>query len=136
MNVDWEGLLPIKETVIVVEDDPTLRSLMKGVLTEVGVQTLAFDTADDALIALQQSHESCSLVIVDQGLPGRIQGTEFIKMVHSRWPSIAAVLTSGYSINPLDVPICAIYLQKPWSLDELMTSVADALQLGKLLSNR
>lgn len=136
MNVDWEGMLPIEGVVIVVEDDPTLRSLMTSILDEIGAETLAFDTADDALTFLLQVQEPCPLVVVDQGLPGQIQGIEFIELIQSRWPATAAILTSGYSINPLDLPTSAIYLQKPWSLDELVTSVAAALQPGKPLYKR
>ncbi|KJH88158.1 response regulator [Pseudomonas fluorescens] len=136
MNVDWEGMLPIEGAVIIVEDDPTLRSLMTSILVEVGAETLAFDTADDALTFLLQSHERCPLVIADQGLPGQIQGIEFIEMIQSRWPTTAAILTSGYLINPLDLPASAIYLHKPWSLDELVTSVAAALQPGNPLYKR
>ena len=49
MNVNWEGLLPISGIVLVIEDDPTLRILMTDILTEIGAQSLAFETADDAL---------------------------------------------------------------------------------------
>ena len=36
-----------------IEDDPTLRSLMVDILKEVGAKTLAFVTADDALTHLE-----------------------------------------------------------------------------------
>ncbi|MGL6246193.1 response regulator [Pseudomonas sp.] len=130
MNVNWEGLLPIEGDVIVVEDDPTLRSLMTDILAEIGANTLAFETADDALTHLLQNQGSCPLVIVDQGLPGQIQGIEFIELIQSRWPSIASILTSGYLINPTDLPAATLYLHKPWSLNDLVLSVATVMQPG------
>lgn len=130
MDVNWEGLLPIPGEIIVVEDDPTLRSLMADIVEEIGGTVLAFDTADDALTYLLQAHEQCRLVIVDHGVPGQIQGTEFIEMVRGRWPAIAAILTSGFLIDPASVPASTIYLHKPWSLDDLVIAVASLLQPG------
>lgn len=128
MNVNWEGMLPIAGQVIVVEDDPTLQALMVDILEEIGAKALAFGTADDALTYLLQTFEQCSLVIVDQGLPGQIQGTEFIELVKSKWPSVAAILVSGYQIEPATVPATTIYLHKPWPLDDMVIAVASLLQ--------
>jgi len=49
VNVNWKGLLPIHGEIIVIEDDPTLRSLMEDIVAEIGAKVVAFDTADDAL---------------------------------------------------------------------------------------
>lgn len=130
MNVDWAGLLPIQGEIIVVEDDPTLRELMIKIIEEIGAKTLAFETADDALIYLLQSQSECCLVIADQAVPGQIQGTDFIEMVKGKWPSIAAILTSGYLIDPATIPASTIYLHKPWSLDDLIGAIASLLQPG------
>lgn len=130
MNINWEGVLPIQGEIVVVEDDPTLGLLMKDILAEIGATSLVFETADDALTYLLQAHDQCVLVIADQGLPGQVQGAEFIEMVTGKWPSIAAILTSGYHLDSTTVPSSAIYLLKPWSLDELVVAVAALLQPG------
>lgn len=123
--------MAIEGTVIVIEDDPTLRALMSDILGELGAKTLAFVTADDALTHLLENHGQCPLVIVDQSLPGQIQGSEFIELIKGKWPAIASILTSGYLIDPTQVPVSTIYLHKPWSLDDLVTSVATVLQPGQ-----
>lgn len=51
-------------------------------------------------------------------------------MVASRWPSISAILTSGYLIDPEAVPTSSIYLHKPWSLDDFVIAMATLLQPG------
>lgn len=130
MNVNWEGIQPIESDIVVVEDDPTLRSLMVDIVAEIGAKAIAFDTADDALIFLLQAHENCCLVIADHGVPGQIQGIEFIEIVTNRWPSIAAILSSGYLIDPQMVPASTIYLHKPWTLDDLVIAVVSLLQPG------
>ena len=128
MNVNWEGILPIQGEIIVIEDDPTLRSLMVDIVTEIGAKAVAFDTADGALTYLLEAHDQCRLVIADHGVPGQVQGTEFIEMVRGRWPFIAAILTSGYLIDPSTVPTSTVYLHKPWSLADLVIAVASLLQ--------
>ena len=128
MNVNWEGLLPILGEIIVIEDDPTLRSLMVDIVAEIGAKAVAFETADDALTYLLEAHDQCRLVIADHGVPGQIQGIEFIEMVRGKWPYIAAILTSGYLIDPASVPPSTVYLHKPWSLDDLIITVASLLQ--------
>jgi len=120
----------------VVEGDPTIRAFMMDVLSDLGLPLLGFENADDAFIHLSETQEECPLVIADQGLPGQLQGTEFIEKVKSHWPSIAAILTSGYDEGFQTVLPPAIYLRKPWSLDELVSTVATLLQPGTPIHKR
>ena len=131
-EVEREKLPPVTGLVIVIEDDPTLRILMGDILTEIGLHSVDFETADDALVYLLSMPEGCPLVIADHGLPGQLQGAEFIEMVKAKWPSTSAILTSGYALEPSDVPSSATYLAKPWSMNDLVTAVANLLQLGRL----
>ncbi|MEB2622106.1 response regulator [Pseudomonas sp. YuFO8] len=133
MNVEWEKLSPVTGWTIVVEDDPTLRMLMVDILSEIGLRSLDFETADDALVYLLSMPEGCPLVIADHGLPGQIQGAEFIEMVKAKWPSTATILTSGYALDPSIVPSSTTYLDKPWSLNDLVMAVANLLQPGRPL---
>ncbi|QQD25924.1 response regulator [Pseudomonas simiae] len=130
MNVNWEELLPIRGEIIVVEDDPSLLMIMVDIVSEIGATVRQFDSADDALTYLLQNHEKCRMVIADHVVPGQIQGTEFVEMVKGRWPSVEAILTSGYALDLSTLPPGIIYLHKPWSLDELVISVATLLQPG------
>jgi DNA-binding NtrC family response regulator len=130
LNVGWNHLLPVSGRIIVIEDDPTLCALMTDILSEIGIESCAFGSADDALTYLLEAHGHCPLVIVDQGLPGQIQGAEFIAMVKGKWPSVASILTSGYAIEEAMVPPSTIYLHKPWALDDLVLAVATLLQPG------
>ncbi|WP_350647205.1 response regulator [Pseudomonas sp. HY13-MNA-CIBAN-0226] len=128
MNVNWDGILPVQGEIIVVEDDPTLRSLMIDIVAELGAKSVAFETADDALTYLLQAHDQCRLVIADHRVPGQVKGIEFIEMVRGKWPSIEAILTSRYQIEPEKIPAGTSYLHKPWSLDDLVIAVASLLQ--------
>ena len=130
MYLEWGKLSPVTGRVIVVEDDPTLRILMVDIMTEIGLHSVDFETADDALIYLLSMPEGCPLVISDHGLPGQLQGAEFIEMVKAKWPSTATILTSGYALDPSIVLSPTTYLNKPWSLNDLVMAVANLLQPG------
>ena len=132
----WEKLSPLTGWVIVVEDDPSLRMLIEEVLTEMGLHSQEFSTADEAMKYMSESHGGYPLVIADHGLPGQIQGAEFIEMMKLKWPSTATILTSGYDLNSSMVPAGTTYLHKPWSIDDLMMTVATLLKPGSPLAGR
>lgn len=127
---NWEGILPLKGDVIVVEDDDLLRSVITEVLIDIGSTFYAFSTADDALMHMLSAKTGCALVVADHGVPGQIKGTEFVNLVCQKWPGTAAILTSGYELDASSVPAGTIYLQKPWSIDMLVLAVAELLQPG------
>ena len=107
--------------------------LMVEILVEIGLDSLAFETADDALIYLLSRPNDCPLVIADHGLPGQLQGAEFVALVKTKWPSIATILTSGYALDASTVPTSTTYLRKPWSMEDLVMAVANQLQPGRPL---
>jgi DNA-binding NtrC family response regulator len=130
MHEEWEKLPPIEGLVIVVEDDPLLRLLTVEILSEMGMRCVDFSTADDALTHVLGMSDSCPLVIADQGLPGELQGADFIELINEKWPTTATILTSGYALDPSMVPSSTIYLDKPWSMNDLMMAVAKLLRPG------
>jgi DNA-binding NtrC family response regulator len=128
MDTKWGKHPQLSGSAIVVEDYAPLRVLLVETLEEMGLQSLSFETTDAALIFLQQTHGGCSLVIVNQGLPGRLQGAAFIDMVKAKWPATSAILTSGVELEAAAVPSSTIYLQKPWSIDAFVHAVESCLQ--------
>ena len=127
---EWGKLLPVTGWAVVVEHDPTLRMLMVEILTEIGLPSLDFETADDALNYLLSMPEGCPLVIADHDLPGHLKGIGLIKKVKARWPSTATILTSGYGLDASIVPYSTLYLEKPLFMDDLVVAVANLLQPG------
>lgn len=121
-GLSLEGL-----TVILVEDDATLRQLTADIVAELGGECLAFETADDALIRLLETHGDCSLIIADHGVPGDIKGAEFLTMVNGKWPAVPTILTTGYRLEVGHNRKPSEYLFKPWSLDELIEAMSLAL---------
>lgn len=129
MDVNFQ-LQPIDGHIVVVEDDPLLRDLMREILTDVGAQCVAFGTGDDALIHLLESGTKCALIIADHGLPGQVQGAELAALAQGKWPEIQAIITSGWTDKFIGLPANMAFLSKPWSVEQLVTTVAELLQPG------
>lgn len=127
MLIENNGLSLDGQVIVLVEDDVALRHLAADIITELGGDCLAFESADDALIALLESHGRCSLIIADHGLPGQIKGAEFLTLVNGKWPAIPTILTSGYQLEVAHHRKPSEFLFKPWSLNELIDAMSLAL---------
>lgn len=107
------------KSVVVVEDDSLLRSLMVEAIRDLGFEVSEFSNADDALIHIIKASGVTDLVVADLTVPGQLDGMELAEMLGDRYPSIPFILTTGY----IDVgrSLCARvnFLAKPWSIVEL-----------------
>ena len=126
VSVNWEERIPTRH-VVVIEDSQVVQMLLKETLAELGFTSTAFDNSVAALTYLLHIQGNCTLIIADQGLPGRIQGIEFIHMAKKRWPSIPSILTSGHLEENQVVPPSTTYLRKPYTLEQLESTVANVL---------
>lgn len=127
MNADGKEARPALGRVIVIEDEPVVRMLLEEFLAELGYTSAGFDNAIQAMSYLVKIEGDCAFIIADHGLPGGMQGTEFIRMTNERWPSIPSILSSGYFVDEQLIPPSAIYLHKPYTLDQLEVIIAIAL---------
>jgi PAS domain S-box-containing protein len=82
------------ETVLAVEDNPSLRRVVVRQLTEIGYRVIAAQSAPEALDLLEE--EPVDVLFTDVVLPGGVSGYELAAQVSSRWPHTKLVLTSGF----------------------------------------
>lgn len=80
ISAESQGPLPISGDIVVVEDDDILRPIMLDILSGMLANTVAFGTADDALMHVLENRGSCSVLIADHGVPGQLNGTELATM--------------------------------------------------------
>ena len=110
-------------TVLVVEDDETLRSLTVDAISLLGVVVVDCQSADDALPVLEGSC-SIALVMTDICMPGTMDGMQFAQLIWLRWPLLPVILTSGNRFMPDGLmPSHSAFLRKPWTLDALHQAV-------------
>jgi CheY-like chemotaxis protein len=109
-------------TILVVDDDPTIRTLITRVLTRVGYRV---QEAEDGLSALDQiAVARPGLVLTDLMMPG-MKGDALIIQVMQDPDPIPCILRSAYhtDVTLLTVP----FLAKPFDIADLEQLVAAAL---------
>jgi PAS domain S-box-containing protein len=113
------------ETILVVEDDATVRSIISDVLKDLGYNVL---TASDARLAipLLQSKERIDLLISDVILP-HVNGRKLAEMARASRPALKVLFVSGYSENAIVrgdlIEADMDMLTKPFALDTLGAKV-------------
>ncbi len=117
------------ETVLVVEDEDSLRQLMCEFLGQSGYTVLQAGDATAAL-AIAGKHSEIRLLVTDVVLPGR-SGRELAEELQKERPDIKVVYVSGYTDDAMlrhgiDDPGVA-FLQKPFSRDALLRKVRATL---------
>jgi len=92
-----------KETVLLVEDEQSVRSLMASVLTQYGYQVLPASDGDEAVELFAAHRERIALVILDLVMP-RKSGKEALDEMRRLAPGVAALFCSGYTADLLPNP--------------------------------
>ena len=119
------------ERVLVVEDDPAVRSLVVATLTRKGYDVTAAEDGISALDAVERMRQ-LDLVITDVRMP-RMNGLAFYEQLQSAFPGVPTVLISGDSAP--DVPVAPagtkpLFLQKPFTPAQLLGVARSALGGG------
>jgi two-component system KDP operon response regulator KdpE len=114
--------------VLVIDDEPPIRKLLRMGLTAQGYQILEAPNGKTALALLAQEPD---LVILDLGLPD-IQGHELLKMIRAGNESVPIVVLSSRGdeagkVQALDLG-ADDYLTKPFGMDELLARMRAALR--------
>ena len=88
------------ETVLVVEDDDEVRSIVVETLTDLGYRVL---TARDAQAGLTvaESGIPIDVIFTDVVMPGPLKSSEMARRAKERLPNLAILFTSGYTENSI-----------------------------------
>jgi signal transduction histidine kinase len=119
------------ETVLVVEDDPAMRRIVRRQLLELGYLVLEADRAANALRLLET--ERVDLLFTDIVTPGSIDGIALARTAAARWPELKILLTSGFPQTRLDErgEVNGMrLLSKPYGREELARVLREVLDAG------
>ena len=112
----------LSATVLVVEDDESLRMLCRVNLELEGYRVLEAETIDRAVQLVVT--ESIDVVLLDLHVGDR-RGTELLPVLRAERPEAAVCLLSGTSeADPPDEEGVDGFIRKPFDLDELTATVA------------
>jgi len=88
------------ETILVVEDDPDVRSFTIEMLRELGYTVIAASDGQSALRMLD-AHREIVLLFTDVGLPGGMNGRQLADEAMRRRSGLKVLFTSGYARNAI-----------------------------------
>ncbi len=83
-----------KPVVLVVEDETLILASTVEHLEAAGFTAIAASNADEA-ISILESRNDIRAVFTDVQMPGSIDGLRLARVVRSRWPPVALLVTSG-----------------------------------------
>ncbi len=117
-----ESLVRGTETILLVEDEPSLRETTQRILEDQGYTVLSAADTRDALAKLQAHPHGIHLLLTDVIMPGQ-SGPSFASQLVQTHPELRVLYISGYTANELDhhdlARPDAPLLRKPFTVPQL-----------------
>jgi len=122
-----------KETILVVEDDASVRGTIVAMLQSLGYRVLTAADGATGLKAIEQ-HAEIAVLLTDVIMPGKLNGPALAREAAKRQPGIRILYMSGYAENafgPGGVQGTGNdLLAKPFSKADLARRIRDILGVG------
>jgi PAS domain S-box-containing protein len=119
-----------RESVLVAEDDPFVRSYAVTCLSGLGYKVIEAVDGREALNKLTEGAHA-DILFTDVVMPGGINGWELAERARKIRPGLKVLLTSGYALETLAergrLPQGAVILNKPYRKAELAKRLREAL---------
>lgn len=116
------------ETILVVEDEPVVRSLVVEVLNDLGYRTLEAGEAAEALL-ITESPQRIDLLITDVGLPG-MNGRQLADVARQHRPSLKVLFATGYAESATAKDFLGkgmAVITKPFAIEAFASKVREML---------
>jgi CheY-like chemotaxis protein len=118
------------ETLLLVEDEPAVRSSVRRLLEWHGYRVIEAGNAAEAVRVYDESPHSIDLVLTDIEMPG-MDGQELVEQLRTRNPGLKAVYMSGYTDRAIgesgSIPAGTGFVEKPFTVDTLMRGLREVL---------
>ena len=134
---DEDALPRGNETILVVEDDPFVRSSVILRVESLGYKVVLAVDGREAVMKLRTNPE-IDMLFTDIVMPGGMSGWEVAELAQQMRPGLPTVFTSGYALEALvdqgRAPVKSIVLTKPYRKAELAHRLREALAATLLVS--
>lgn len=119
----------MQATILIVDDQTTVLSILKGILSKGPYTVLSALSAEQALEILER--QSVDVIISDERMPG-MTGSDFLAIARERFPDTARIILTGYAsvesaIKAINQGEIFRFLTKPCRAHELLAAVEAAL---------
>jgi len=126
----FEGPLQGTETVLLVEDQESVRLVARDILTRHGYTVLEAQHGGEGLAILERRAEEIALIVTDVVMP-HMGGPEMIRRMAPRNPRMKVLYMSGYTDETIDYGgLGAVFVEKPFSPETFARKVREALSGG------
>jgi CheY-like chemotaxis protein len=123
--------LNTRDTVLVVEDDDSLRDLLKAMLEASDLKVLTASDGIEAVEVYTQNQDKIGVVLSDLGLP-RMGGWEAFLKMREMNPELKGILASGYFHPGVKEEIIKSgaqnFIQKPYNTPEIVATLRKILE--------
>jgi two-component system cell cycle sensor histidine kinase/response regulator CckA len=121
------------ETILIAEDDVTVRTLLKKMLEQFGYAVIEAVDGEDAVDKFRKNRKKVRLLILDVIMPKR-NGKEVYDLLRKDTPGVKAIFSSGYMSDILHqegmMEEGLVFIPKPVTANELLRTVRTTLDQG------
>jgi len=123
-----------EETILVVEDEPSLRELVRTVLARSGYKVLEAHSGLEALSVLRATNGVVKLLLTDIVMPGEMNGPQLAETVSALRPDICTLFMTGFAEDLHNLEGLASrgvgVISKPFTSELLLRKVRERLDKG------
>ena len=119
------------ETLLLVEDEPSLRALVRTVLSRLGYHVLTAASGVEAREVWNRHRGQIHLLITDMVMPEGVSGPDLARTLRQKYPGLKVIFTSGYSVDltreELQLEEGVNFLGKPFKPGHLAQTIRKCL---------
>ncbi len=121
-------LVDEKRSILVVDDQESMRTLLKDMLEVIGYEITLAEGGEEALSLLQS--RDFNLVLSDLNMPG-MDGSALLRAIKATWPSLPVVIITGYGTFHTEKRVmkegAAGYISKPCTLSKIEKTMSSVI---------
>ena len=121
------------DTVLIVDDEPSIIQSLQGILTDEGFEVMAADAGLKALDIIKETIPD--IVLLDIWMPD-IDGIETLERIRELYPGLQVIMISGHGTIETAVRATKLgaydFIEKPLSLEKVLLSINNALKYNRL----
>ena len=129
---EWlqQSSVGVKATILVIDDEETIRSLFKETLKEAGHRVITAEIASEGLELVKQN--DFDLVFLDLKMPG-MDGAELFRQIKTIKPKLPVTIITGFSDSDMMARVMAHgpfgVMNKPFNESDIVSAVANFLRI-------
>ena len=117
------------ETILLVDDEPSVRRTGGRILERFGYTVLLAEDGEDCLRVLEQDAHRIALIVTDMVMP-RMDARDLIVHLRRQYPTLPVLLSTGYDMGRLgggELQLFDRFVPKPYTPEEILTAIRETL---------